>query len=348
MNLELKRTKIRKKYFSTLGLLLISILGIGSILMLYYLNIFEVRNLDMLYTYISKYGILIILCIFFFVTSVYVWILFFLNIIVKPKKEILYLNRIEDNELIFINKKGKKFIYEYNNLKPNCYYYVLKTHNYIYEIVGRADETWTTKEKKSYWMNFYSPIGNFEDILLLPIAYVILLIGLLSLFMSKSWHQIIFGLFFSAIPIYIIGYDLIYKIKLNRSDNNTIDDTNLLNSYDTFKNIILSISVVFICYNFIDIFLRLSDFTSKLIFSPFLCCGLCSVGYVLSKTIKNNILEKIFLKGYLVIFLLYWFAFLSYLTIAIIIPEKHYLYALYTIPFWILGFFMIYKFFVKK
>ena len=166
--------------------------------------------------------------------------------------------------------------------------------------------------------------------------------------MSKSWHQIIFGLFFSAIPIYIIGYDLIYKIKLKKSDNNTIDDTNLLNSYDTFKNIILSISVVFICYNFIDIFLRLSDFTSKLIFSPFLCCGLCSVGYVLSKTIKNNILEKIFLKGYLVIFLLYWFAFLSYLTIAIIIPEKHYLYALYTIPFWILGFFMIYKFFVKK
>lgn len=348
MNLKLKRTEIRKKYFSNLGLILISILCISSILMLLYSNIYKVRNFDMLYTCMSKYGMLLILSIFFLISSIYCWILFFINIIVKPKKEILYLDRIEENKLIFINKKGKKFIDEYKNLKPNCYYYVYKTHNYIYEVIGKTNETWKIKEKKSYWNNFYSPKGNFEDIMILPIFYVFLLIGLFSIFMSKREHQIIFGLFFSAIPIYIIVYDLIYKIKLKRSDNNTIDDTNLLKSYETLKNIILSISVGFICYKFIDIFLRLSDFTSKLIFSPFLCCGLCSVGYVLSKTIKNNTLKTIFLKGYIVIFLFYWFGFLSYLTIEIIIQEKHYLYALYTTPFWIAGFFIIYKFFMKK
>ena len=348
MNLELKRAKIRKKYFSTMGLILMSIFGIGSILMLFYSNIFEVRNLDMLYTTISKYGILIIICILFLVISVYVWISFFLNIIVKPKKEILYLDRIEDNELIFLNKKGKKFICEYNNLKTNCYYNVFKTHNYIYEIIGRTNETWTTKKKKSYWMNCYSPMGIFEDILLFPIAYVILIIGLLSILMSKSWLQIIFGLIFSAIPIYIIGYDLIYKIKLKRSDDNTIDDTNFLKSYEILKNTIVIIFLGFICYIFISISFKLSDFTSKLIYSPFLCGGLCSVGYSLSKILKNDFLEKIFLKGYIAIFLFFWFGFLSYLTIAIIIPEKQYLYALFTIPFWIVGFLMIYKFFMKK
>lgn len=52
--------------------------------------------------------------------------------------------------------------------------------------------------------------------------------------MSKG-EQKIFGIIFSIVPIYIIMYDLIYKIKLKKSSNNEVDDTNLLKSYLTLK-----------------------------------------------------------------------------------------------------------------
>ena len=77
-----------------------------------------------------------------------------------------------------------------------------------------------------HWLNFYSPIGNFENLFLLPIVYVILIPGILSFIMSKG-EQKIFGIIFSIVPIYIIMYDLIYKIKLKKSSNNEVDDTNL-------------------------------------------------------------------------------------------------------------------------
>lgn len=50
--------------------------------------------------------------------------------------------------------------------------------------------------------------------------------------MSKG-EQKIFGIIFSILPIYIIMYDLIYKIKLKKSSNNEVDDINLLKSYLT-------------------------------------------------------------------------------------------------------------------
>ena len=111
------------------------------------------------------------------------------------------------------------------------------------------------KEKKSYWLNFYSPIGNFEEILLLPIIYVMLLPGILSFIMSKGYQKI-YGLIFSAIPLYVIIYDLIYKIKLKKSNTNIIDETNFLKTYEIIKKIIYIIVIIILCIICITIFFK--------------------------------------------------------------------------------------------
>jgi len=353
VNLNLKRKKIRKKirkkHFSTDALVTVSILGVIGLLMVYFSGIFAIDDLNMLYDCISKNGTIIIFGMFFFFISLYCWILFFFNIILPPKKEILYLCKKDNNKAYFLDKKGKKFDYNINKkiMEENCYYYVLKTHNYIYEVLEKTGESWISKEKKSYWLNYYSPVGNFENIFLLPIVYVILLPGLLSFFMSKGYQKI-YGLIFSIVPIYAIGYDLIYKIKLKKNNNKEFDNTNFLKSYDILKNTISVIGACVLCVILINIFFGLSDFASKVIFSPFLGCGLCSLGLVLSKTFQFYQLEKLFLKGYIIIFVIFWFGVLSFWTVGIIKQEGNYLYILFSIPFWIAGVFVIYKYLIKN
>ena len=349
MNIDLKKKEIRKSYFSTGGLIIISILGTAGLLMTYFSGIFAIEDSNMLYECISKNGMLIIFGVFFFAVSLYVWILFFLNIILPPKNEILYLNKTDDGEAFFLNKKGKSFSYnmDHNSLEENSYYLVLKTHNYIYKILEKTNDNWIPKEKKSYWLNYYSPMGNFENIFLLPIVYVILLPGLLSFFMSKGYQKI-YGVILSIVPIYAIIYDLVYKIKLKQSDTKEIDETNFVKSYEIMQNSIAIIGVSIMIVILLKIFLKLSDFTSIIIFSPFLGCGLCTFGLVISKVFKNYQLEKLFYKGYVIIFLIYWFGILSFWTIGIIRQEGNYMYALFSIPFWIFGVLAFYKFIIKK
>lgn len=349
MNIDLKKKEIRKGYFPTGGLIIISILGTAGLLMTYFSGIFAIEDSNMLYECISKNGMLIIFGVFFFAVSLYVWILFFLNIILPPKNEILYLNKTDDGEAFFLNKKGKSFSYNlnHNNLEENSYYNVLKTHNYIYKILEKTNDNWIPKEKKSYWLNYYSPMGNFENIFLLPIVYVILLPGLLSFFMSKGYQKI-YGVIFSIVPIYAIIYDLIYKIKLKQSDTKEIDETNFVKSYEIMQNSIAIIGVSIMIVILLNIFLKLSDFKSIIIFSPFLGCGLCTFGLVISKVFKNYQLEKLFYKGYVIIFLIYWFGFLSFWTIGIIRQDGNYMYALFSIPFWIFGVFAFYKYIIKN
>lgn len=349
MNLNLKRKEIRQQYFSTGGLIIVSVLGAIGLLMTYFSGMFDIKDSNMLYECISRNGILIIFGIFFFGISLYCWIGFFLNIILPPKKEIVYLNKIDNGEAIFFNKKGKKFNYRINqiDLTENSYYFVLKTHDYIYEILERTNEIWLPKERKSYWLNYYSPMGNFENIFLLPIVYIILLSGLLSILMSKGYQKI-YGGIFSVVPLYAIIYDMIYKIKLKQSNDKEIDETNFIKSYEILKNSISIITVVIMCIILLTVFLKLSDLTSKLIFLPFTGFGLCSLGLVISKVFQNYQLEKLFYKGYIIILLIYWFGFLSFWTIGIVKQKENYLYLLFSIPFWIAGFLILYKFIIKN
>lgn len=344
MELKLKRKEIRERHFQTGGMIVLTILGLVGAMLVFFSGIFNVRTIDMLYECVSQNGIMIIFGLFFFGIFLYCFMLYFLNIIMPPRRDVVYF--CEDKKY-FISKKGKKIVYDENDVKENGYYYVLKTRDYIYEVLEKTDEDWIPKEKKSYWMNFYTPIGNFEDIMLLPIVYVILLPGLLSFIMSNGYEKI-YGLIINVVPFYIIGYDLIYKIKLKKSSDNIIDGEFFYKSYEMLKNGILVIAAVAVCLAIIRIFFKLEDSISKLVFSPFLGCGLCTVGLVVAKTLKNHILENIFLKGYIAIFLIYWFGFTGFWTIGIVKQEGDFVYALFSIPFWIAGLFIMYKYFIKN
>lgn len=232
------RKEIRKKYFSSSGMIIVTFLGIMGFLMVYFPWKEIMDTEPSIYDGISKHGIMIIFGSFFFLVTLYCWILYFLNVILPPKKETLYLLKKED-EKYFINRKGKRIDYysSKKELTPNCYYSVLKTHNYVYKILDKTIEEWIPIEKKSYWLNYYSPIGNFENIFLLPIIYVILLPGLLSFIMSKGLFKI-FGLLFMSVPLYLVIYDLIYKIKIRQAGCEEIDETNFIKSTQILKNII--------------------------------------------------------------------------------------------------------------
>lgn len=341
--------KIRKQYFSTPALLVVTFLGGMGLLFCYISGLFEVRNLNMLYECIYKEGLAVIFGSFFFSVAVYCWVLFFKNVIIKPKKEVLYLYKFDNDECIFINKKGKPYRFKVKNKKDKTYYKVLKTHDYIIEVLDEYKEpieNWAKEEKKSYWMNFYSPLGNFENMFILPIVYVILLPFLLSFLMSKG-SQKLFGLFLSAIPLYVILYDLVYKIKLKNSNPEDMDETNFIKSYIILQNSISIIAAILISFLIITWFRQATDFTSRLIFSPFLLCGLCTSGYLIANTFNLKKWVNIFLKSYIVIFLLLWFGFLIFFIIGSIKKGDPEL-ALFTIPFWIFGILVIKKFFLKN
>ena len=349
MNLKEKRRRIRKKYFSIPGLIIINILGFVGIVLIYFSGIFNVENLNMAYDYYVC-GIMIILGLFFFGLFLYFWVLFFLNIILNPKKEVLYLSKVESGKTYFINNKGKKFVYDYCNKKENCYYYVLKTHNYIYSILEEYNglpNNWTAMKKKSYWINLYSPIGNFEDMFLLPIVYFILLISLLTIFIFKGQHKI-YGLIFGAVPFYLIVYDIIYKIKLNHSNNNQIDETKFLKSYEIFKSGTSVAIVGIFSIIFIDKIFELIDFKSKLVLLPFLGCVFSSIGFVLTKVFKQHRLQMLFSKCCVIVFLICWFGFLVFWTTTMFEQDGGYLYTLLSVPFWILGGYIIYKHFLRR
>lgn len=201
--------------------------------------------------------------------------------------------------------------------------------------------------KKSYWFNFYSIIGNYENVFVLPIIYIILIHGLISFFISDEFNKL-YGLIFSVIPLYMIIYDFIYKIKLKKSNNAVIDKTNFINSFDIFFKTTSTVVICFICIILFKLYFNLSDFISRLFFIPFLGCALCTCGIVLSTVFEKNKLRNIFFKGYTIIFLTYYFSFISFATITIVKQEGSFLYSLYIVPFWIIGFYLVYKYILKK
>lgn len=349
MNLKSKRKKI-SEIFSTIGAIIFTIvLGGFGILMVHHSGLFSVNDYNMLYECFFKAGDSIIFGTFLFLVSLYLFVFILSDLLLPPKKEILYLKEFDDDSAIFLSKKGKKFYYriDQKKLKEKSYYYVLKKHEYITEVLESTKGTWLPKEKKSYWMNCYTPVGNFEDYFLLPIVYVILLPGILSILMSEG-SQKVYGIIYSIVPFYMIMYDLIYKIKLKKSNGKEIDETNFIKSYEIIVSSITIIIISVMCIIIVTVFFKLSDLTSKIIFLPFVGCALCTLGLNISKIFENRQLEKIFYKGYIIIFLIYVFGFLLSWTIGIVKQEGNYSYILFSIPFWIAGFFILYKYVIKK
>lgn len=131
------------------AMLVVSILGLIGGFILYFTGCFNIRTYSELYTYISEYGLGLIFSLFFIGVAIYCWVLFFKNGILKPKKEVLFLLKIEDNVATFIDKKGKIFLFYNCKIDVGKYYYVLKTSDSIKEILNESFETFIVpKEKK--------------------------------------------------------------------------------------------------------------------------------------------------------------------------------------------------------
>ena len=270
-----------------------------------------------------------------------------MNIILKPHKDILFLKKNDHTDIYFIDKNGKRYNYDFGyDMLEEGYYNVLKTHNYIYDVLEKTNDTWTLKEKNNYFFNMYTVSGNFEGVFLLPIIYLTLIIGLFIFVMGNRFEKfysisLIFG------PLFVIIYDLIYKIKLKKSETGNVDDTNLIKISNIFQRILSVVSSLAFCIIVSVIFINLTGAFSKMIFLPFLFCGYCTFGYYLAIAFQNNKLAMQFLNIFYIIFIVYWFGFLIVASVISVI-QNQFTNILFTIPFLIAGIFMLYKYFTKK
>ena len=202
--------------YDTGGMIIITILMAIGFAMIYFTGFFNITNYQEFYDYVCKFGMVLIFGGFFIIIGLYCYYSFFKNVIIKPKQKVVYLKSIDNNSVCtFLDEKGKAYYYPNNEYTEDTYYEVLKSKDSILEVYNKTAPLFPIpKEKESYWLNFYSPMGDFENIMLLPIVYVILLPGLLSAIISKGAEKI-YGLLFMAYPAYIIIYDLKKKIQKN-------------------------------------------------------------------------------------------------------------------------------------
>ena len=340
--------KNKKFEFPWQGMLLISIMGVFAIFGLFSTNFFEIRSMNDFIEYLKAYLFIFVFCIFIFLVAVYIWISFIQNRLIKPKKKVLYLMTIEEGIAEFIDNKGNLYYKENENYIQNEFYDVLKTKDEIKKVIGKSINKFNVnKGKRNYWLNFYSPlIGNFENLLLLPIIYVILIFGILSILLTPGFGKII-GIIITTEALFLITYDLIYKIKLSKNEEFKIDVSKIQNILRLFKKIIIYCSILFVIFIFLTLFLNATDNTTKIIIAPFVLCSFCLFGQLIAKEFNYIRLSNFLQKLYIIIFILYWFGMLMPKTIEFI-KTGNYLMLIFIIPFWIAGGLVIYIGFFKK
>ena len=141
MNYKKRRKEIIKNEFSVPGLIIMITFACTGLAILYFSGIFNVKSKEMLYDCLSNNGLIIFIGTFLLVIVLGAFLLSIRNVIFKPKKEILYLYENEDNKCIFLNKKDKSFEYKNCKKEANKYYYVMKTADYIYEVLEECDKS---------------------------------------------------------------------------------------------------------------------------------------------------------------------------------------------------------------
>lgn len=87
-------------------------------------------------------------------------------------------------------------------------------------------------------------------------------------------------------------------------------------------------------------YLMLKSTSPKIIFIPFLICGLSMAGKSLAQMTGKEKWAAVFHKLFTIGFLLFWFGFLG-VAAFICLRDKSYSMLLFTLPFWVVGFFII-------
>ena len=322
--------KIKDK-FSLSGMVIVTILLIVGILIMFF-----VRETP-----------IFIFCSFFIFVGLYCWYGYICNVLIKPKEKTLYLVEVNNNRYVFVDERGKKYIYDSKKkYDVNKFYLVLKTKDYIVKIIDESRFSFEIKEvKDNYWLSCYLPIGNLEGIFLLPVIYVIAFISLSLIFYQNTLNFNCIIMFILA--VYLIFYDLIYKLKKKNSISGEVDDSKLKLSFYALINGIKLVTIFIICIILLYLWFSISDTLGKIIFLPFVLCGFSLLCQVIALIRENNKLINFFGKVYIVIFLIYWFGIVLFGIFDSII-KKNYSLILFLMIFVFAGIYMIYVTFFKK
>ena len=233
-------TKRSKKY-TIPKLILVTILGLIGIILIKKSNILSVNDYDALFACIKKYTIEILLgliCIIFFF---YYALTYLIWLIYKPKKEIVYLLKNEDNICTFISKNGKEYKYKNCNKTENKHYYVIKNQFFIYEVLEECTDTNLTipNLKERYWSTYYFPYNKYENTIILPFIYILMIPGILTILFDKSNNKI-FGFIWCLIPFVLIMYDLFLKIKNKKN----LGNEEHISTKENLRNLIIIIGAL--------------------------------------------------------------------------------------------------------
>lgn len=269
-----------KKYSKQIISVLIIIGAFGC------LNIYISNDID---TFNNKVNTILFIGIIFIIISIYFLILYMYKINEKPKKKLLFLKKCKDNIAVFVDEKGN--IYEYNcNKEENKCYYVLKTHNKIYEILESVPESqsFINMGERRYWTNFYTKNIKTENNLILPLVYIILLIGIFSLKTLSTFDKITSSIYITVL-IYIIIYDFIYK-QIQKKSNDVNKDISKLNKVDTnIKKITIIIINIFIISAFI---LNMKGMEMTIMLMPYVVYVILFSLIIIFKINNNKIIAK--------------------------------------------------------
>lgn len=251
------------------------------------LNIYISNAID---TFNNKVNTILFIGIIFIIISIYFLILYMYKINEKPKKKLLFLKKCKDNIAVFVDEKGNIYEYANCNKEENKCYYVLKTHNKIYEILESVPESqsFINMGERRYWTNFYTKNIKTENTLILPLVYIILLIGIFSLKTLSTFDKITSSIYITVL-IYIIIYDFVYK-QIQKKSNDVNKDISKLNKVDTnIKKITIIIINIFIISAFI---LNMKGMEMTIMLMPYVVYVILFSLIIIFKINNNKIIAK--------------------------------------------------------
>lgn len=282
-----------KKYSKQIISVLIIIGAFGC------LNIYISNDID---TFNNKVNTILFIGIIFIIISIYFLILYMYKINEKPKKKLLFLKKCKNNIAVFVDEKGNIYEYANCNKEENKCYYVLKTHNKIYEILESVPESqsFINMGERRYWTNFYTKNIKTENNLILPLIYIILLIGIFSLKTLSTFDKITSSIYITVL-IYIIIYDFVYK-QIQKKSNDVNKDISKLNKVDTnIKKITIIIIDIFVISAFI---LNMKGMEMTIMLMPYVVYVILFSLIIIFKINNNKELERIFTNIYTILLFL--------------------------------------------
>lgn len=205
-------------------------------------NIYAYKMMDSAVGFISEFGMLVIFTAFFVFVYIYILISLIVTEYLPQQKDVLYLFTMDGKTPVFVDKKGKKYIYDGKHIDAvrknigKCFnvekniFTVTKIEN----ITSNAFEVTNIKEK--YWFNFYCYLGAFEDIFLLPIVYVAATPFILSAILTPFPANLV--IFAMTIPLlFIILYDFAYKQKRKKLVKKILEETDPIKRADRYNRV---------------------------------------------------------------------------------------------------------------